>query len=192
MNTKDIKTRIYRWSLLLQEYDFDIVHIKGIQNYTDYLSRGFKFNMLEEENGKVEILDKNKQIRIMEHYHEATGHAGKATLRYLLKQKYEWKSMDKRCKEMIDNCQIYEMDSRVKGQSEILASRIETARKRWEIDLIGPMPGGGYILSAIDVFTRFAATRAVRDKSSGRVIKALADIIRNTGPPECILADNGR
>lgn len=194
MNTKDSKTRIYRWSLLLQEYDFEVVHIKGIYNYTDYMSRGFRCNLAEEENKniKIEIEDSVDQRRLIEHYHQMTGHVGKQTVIYLLKQKFKWKHLNKTCEEFIKGCEICERDSRIKGQSEIIACSIEKPNKRWEIDLIGPMPGTGYVMSVIDVFTRYASTRILKDKSSGRILKALIDITRSRTPPECILADNGR
>ena len=40
MKNKDMKLRITRWSLILQEYDFDVIHVKGKSNVVaDALSR---------------------------------------------------------------------------------------------------------------------------------------------------------
>lgn len=89
-------------------------------------------------------------------------------------------------------CEICEKDTRIKSQPGVIAGSIDIANKRWEIDLIGPMPGGGYILSVIDVFTRFASTRILKDKSSDRVCKALTDVTRDRANPVSIISDNGK
>ena len=41
------KKRLARWALLLQEYDFEIEHIKGEENFTDLLSRAFQVNSVK-------------------------------------------------------------------------------------------------------------------------------------------------
>lgn len=38
---KDNNQRIFRWSLFLQDYSFDVEHIKGNSNFSDVLSRNF-------------------------------------------------------------------------------------------------------------------------------------------------------
>ena len=53
------------------------------------------------------------------------------------------------------------------------------------------MDKGGYILTVIDMFSKFAASRIIRDKSSGRVLKALENITKEIGYPKEILSDNG-
>lgn len=76
------------------------------------------------------------------------------------------------CGKTIKNCEICERDSRIKAQSQIIPCSFKPLNERWEMYLIGPMPGNGYILSVIDVFTRFASTRILKDKSCGRVLRA--------------------
>lgn len=72
------------------EYDFEVEHIKGLKNYSDFLSRAFKCNLLEEDiiKGLIEVKEKQEQIRLLENYHKETGYGGKERLKYLLKQKY--------------------------------------------------------------------------------------------------------
>lgn len=40
--SRNMKSRLARWSLLLQEYYFEISYIKGETNFTDHLSRDFR------------------------------------------------------------------------------------------------------------------------------------------------------
>lgn len=55
---RNVKARLARWSLILQEYVFDIEYITGSSNYADYLSREFN----RENKNVMEISLRTKKI----------------------------------------------------------------------------------------------------------------------------------
>ena len=64
------------------------------------------------------------------------------------------------------------------------------------VDLVGPMPrtlsGNVYILTFIDLFTRYLEFRALPSKTAESVLVALNSIFEIRGPPIRIQFDNGR
>lgn len=56
--SRNVKARLARWSLILQEYVFDIEYITGSSNYADYLSREFN----RENKNVMEISLRTKKI----------------------------------------------------------------------------------------------------------------------------------
>lgn len=115
IKTKDEKTRIYRWSSLLQESDFILEHIKGINNYTDYLSRACNLEVTDLGfNSVKEIEEDDDKLKLVKIYHVETGHGNVETMLYLLKQKYNLKKMGNMCKDLIRKCEICEKDKKGK------------------------------------------------------------------------------
>ncbi|KAM0685083.1 hypothetical protein COBT_003708 [Conglomerata obtusa] len=68
-DNRDMNGRLMRYSLLLQEYDFDLVYIKGCKNNDDYLSRCYKIGIQKDINLSTQDKD-----QILNKYHEHTGH----------------------------------------------------------------------------------------------------------------------
>ena len=68
----------------------------------------------------------------------------------------------------------------------------------WQMDLIQLdrlsrfNSGFKYILTIIDISTRFAYARCLKNKTGREVAEALSDIIKNTNHPKYIVADYGR
>ena len=67
---------------------------------------------------------------------------------------------------------------------------------RLNIDLIGPLiptdSGNRYILTVIDVFTKFAVATPLTDKSAGTVARAFVDnVICRYGAPLEVISDQG-
>lgn len=111
MKTKDESTRIYRWSLLLQEYDFELQHIRGVNNFTDYLSRACNLEIQESKTQIVKRITSEEDIvKILKAYQQETGHGSSEVMLYLLRQKFIWKGMHKSCKEFTRMRQICEKD----------------------------------------------------------------------------------
>lgn len=69
--------------------------------------------------------------------------------------------------------------------------------QQWQIDLVdiqglkSQNDGMGYILTAIDVFSKMAYARALKNKTSKSIIAALDSIFESATPPKTIQTDKG-
>jgi hypothetical protein len=117
--TRNLSSRLLRWSLELQVYCFDIEYLKGGLNHSDVLSRlvgkrnvdnedesqdltrTWKFNedlkaMQINIRDKIRMLpNENERQRIMEFYHRETGHGSEGTMKYCIMKKYWWPGVNK-------------------------------------------------------------------------------------------------
>jgi len=188
--SKDNNSRLFRWALALQEYQFEIEHLKGDENFSDILSRAFCCNSLKGNDDRTLPLPED-QHKIIHQYHIKTGHGGEDTLKYHIMRKYCWKNANKMINEFVKNCETCQKNKRNFKERVINPMRIYVPGFRWKIDLIGSMDQGGYVFSCVDVFTRFAWTRILIDKNAFRVVMALEDIFKEGYVPKEILCDNG-
>ncbi|KAI4293215.1 hypothetical protein PAPHI01_2489 [Pancytospora philotis] len=192
--SKDKNNRLFRWAIQLQEFSFELEYLKGAENYSDVLSRAFNCLAITEESGDIQDLtgDEAGQIREFERAHMETGHGSAEAVKYLLAREFYWKGMKGAVEKWCKNCKICQMDKEPPRSKSITPMEIWAPDRRWEIDLIGPLENGEYIMTAIDVFTRFAQARRLRAKEAESVIRALHDMLRHARAPAEILCDNGR
>jgi hypothetical protein len=87
-SNKDINTRLFRWSLKLQEYSFVPRYIRGESNPADGLSRS------ENIINVLNFDDKSKK-EILEEYHTTLGHGSPQNMKFSLSEKYYWPRMYK-------------------------------------------------------------------------------------------------
>lgn len=97
--SQNLNSRLTRWSLLMQEYTFDVEYIKGEKNGADYFSRIYQ---LSEKYNKKYSADEIKQI--IQDYHITTGHSSIQTMIYNIKKKYKWQNMNKDIVRFVQNC----------------------------------------------------------------------------------------
>ncbi|KAM0685121.1 hypothetical protein COBT_003670, partial [Conglomerata obtusa] len=97
-NNRDQNSRIMRYSLQLQEFDFDIIHIKGQHNFSDYLSRCYALEIYKNKLETKDCLQKNELIN---NCHKDTGHGSIYVVHHAILQKYNWKDMLKDIKNFI-------------------------------------------------------------------------------------------
>lgn len=63
-STQNTNSRLVRWALKLQEFDFDIKYIKGEENITDGLSRSLKIcNSIRNITENYSQMEKIKYFR---------------------------------------------------------------------------------------------------------------------------------
>jgi len=84
-----------------------------------------------------------------------------------------------------------------KNRAKTAATMTTTANHPWsllEADLIGPMPktlkGNTYILTVIDIYSRWVELRPLRNKTTKEVADKLLDIFYIRGPPLNVQFDN--
>ena len=88
--SKDMNSRLFRWFLCLQEFDFEIEHIKGETNFTDFLSRSCEINNIQGIiRGRTLIYPyPEDRERIIKQYHIGTGHGREEVVKYHLNRRY--------------------------------------------------------------------------------------------------------
>ena len=77
-----------RWSLSLQDFDFNIVYIKGEHNTADGLSRQYTISNIYENYSTQD------KLRIIDKYHISSGHGSYQNMNFLLRKRYDWEGMN--------------------------------------------------------------------------------------------------
>ncbi|KAF9761266.1 Retrovirus-related Pol polyprotein from transposon [Nosema granulosis] len=193
--SRNMKARLARWSMDLQEFKFTIEHIKGIANGSDYLSREFKCANTWADTPKLVSPERGRQMVIF--YHDLLGHGAEHSVRYHILKKYKWKGMGKDIESIVSSCKTCQRASPLVKQKDCSPLVALEKNDLWEVDMIGPLPeseyGYKYILTMIDHCTKWAEVVPLREKSMGSVSKEIeAQIIRKHGVPREILTDNGK
>jgi hypothetical protein len=198
LRTRNFKSRLMRWALRLQEYDFTVEHIKGTDNFTDILSRAFICSevLISKNSRKLIVPVKGDEIEIMREFHHKTGHGGIDTMKYLILRKYSWKNARKDINLFVKNCEICAKELRYADTKSVRVLKVEGANEKYEIDLIGPLEksenGNVYVMTVIDIFNKRGAALPIKNKLGCEIAKKLGIVFKVMGFPKIILTDNGR
>ena len=135
---------------------------------------------------------------ILAHSIPSSGHAGENNTIERLKSFAYWPTMVKDAKAYVKSCEVCLKTKPYKGPKAPTLRNPEVTRpwQRLNLDLIGPLPisseGNKYILSVINVMTRYAVAVPIPDKSAATVARAfLTNVVGPFGPPESIYSDSG-
>jgi hypothetical protein len=108
MNVKDPRSRLIRWRIQLEKYDYEIVYKKGALNTNaDALSR---ISALVKD--KAETVDKNlgeeERKRILYEFHDAPlgGHRGMNKTYKAIRSKFYWPDMKNEIEEYVKKVQV--------------------------------------------------------------------------------------
>ena len=192
---------IVRWHLALQELDFQILFVPGVDNViADAMSRLCINNKPEVPTAILAAIDgpyviNNDNYKTIESVHNAmVGHGGvERTLRKLQDLKLTWKNMRLDVKTYIRECPCCQKMSQIK--IPITAYKYTTSTYRpmecLNIDFIGPYPDQGYVLNIIDTFTRWVELYAVPNATAEEACKCLLIHFGRFGSPTVIRSDKG-
>ena len=103
--SKNPVSRILRWSLKVQDYQFTPEYIKGDTNAADVLSRPVELQVNKITIKDEEINDTDKRM-ILHSYHHVLGHGSSGNMKFAIKQKYSWSSMFKDIDNFVKKCEI--------------------------------------------------------------------------------------
>ncbi|GJR23686.1 reverse transcriptase domain-containing protein [Tanacetum coccineum] len=179
---KDAKARLLRWVLLLQEFDFKVIDMKGAENYAaDHLSRleNPYENVLDpkeiNKNFPLEILNmvtsrgspSQEAVDILTACHSGpTG--GHYDANYTAKKVFDsgfyWATIYKDAHELVKNY------------------------------FMGPFSssrGNKYILVAVDYLSKWVETKALPTNDARVVVKFLKSLFARFGTPRAIISDRG-
>ena len=200
-------SRVYRWKLAIQRYDFTIEHIPGANNVVaDAFSRLVPDGSTDEETQIISFISALYEVcfpegqykKISKVHNSNTGHVGvERTLRRLHALGIFWPNMRETIRAFIRKCPCCQKMSYLKVP--INARRFTVvARCPMEIliiDFMGPFPpdeyGNTMVLTVIDSFTRAVGLYAVTEATAKETARMLIRHIGIFGCPSKIVSDRG-
>ena len=128
-----------------------------------------------------------------------SGHCGISTTIERLKSFAFWPTMSRDVKNFVNSCTSCLRTKNSKGHKAPILRNPEVSgtMQRLNMDLIGPLPESQdnhrYILTLVDVLSRYGFAVPLKDKSASTVSRALINqVIGPFGPPRSIYSDSGR
>jgi transposase InsO family protein len=218
MNTEHTP-KVKRWKLAIQHFDFDVQHIKGVDNIeADSFSRLVHFpkkdeaelmlnnaEMVQESTSAIDMhkISPAHYSSIKQKHGGIHGHGGvNRTLAILHKAGTKWKGIRKDVEAFVRRCPCCQKMSQIKPiintKPYTLASYYPM--QRICIDTIGPITVNNsnenesiekYILVIIDAFSRYVNLYATKDTTASSALTALIDWVTTFGCPSEIVSDNG-
>ncbi|KRH92385.1 putative transposable element, partial [Pseudoloma neurophilia] len=196
--TDGVNTRVKRWKILLSEYNYELVHVKGKDNGgADQLSRNLKIIETNKKNKSKEISDEEFIIEL----HERLLHPGPERT-YQTIQNISNKPITKKIvKEILSKCKKCQRVKKTNikyGQiSGFLHSNV--LYQDIAIDIYGPIgyeitgfEDKQYIVAIIDRCSRICELVVSRNITSKRICDIIENNwIREYGEPSTILSDCG-
>ena len=139
-----------------------------------------------------------RKALVLAHSVPISGHTGIHSTLERLKTFAFWPTMAACVKDFVKSCAICLKTKNYKGSKAPILRNPEVDRPydRLNMDLIGPLPvsndNNRYILSLVDVLTRYGFAVPIPDKSANTVSRALINhVIGPFGPPRSIYSDSG-
>jgi hypothetical protein len=142
MNVKDPGSRLLRWRIKLEEYDYEILYKKGSLNTTaDALSR---ISSLRKDNQDIE-LDESAKKQILYEVQGAPlgGHRGMNKTYKAIKAHYSWANMKREIENYVKKCRSCQVNKPLKPRKKALmeiTTKAEVPFERCSLDIVGPMP----------------------------------------------------
>jgi hypothetical protein len=201
MNIKDPGSRLLRWRIKLEEYDYEILYKKGTANTNaDALSRINGIVVENEGHSQTEINDELKR-QILYEYHDAPlgGHRGMNKTYSAIKSKYSWPNMKQEIEDYVRKCKSCQINKVLGPQRKVPMEITTTANQPFEkccLDIVGPLPetqkGNKYILTFQDELSKFLVAIPIPRQDAETVAQEfVTNIVLKLGTPSKILTDQG-
>lgn len=199
MSVKDPGSRLLRWRLQLEEYDYEIVYKPGSQNSNaDALSR---IGALNREVSDSEEIDEEMKGKILHENHDSIlgGHRGMNKTYQAIRQHYSWPNMKKEIEEYVRKCTKCQLNKALRAKKKAPMEITTTASHPFEkcsLDIVGPLveseSGNKYILTFQDELSKFIVAIPLPQQDAETVAKAFVlNIVLKFGAPAKILTDQG-
>ena len=201
---KDPGSRLLRWRIKLEEYDYEIVFKKGIFNMNaDALTR---VSSLVSDQGVTEeklkqIADDETRTTILYEYHDSPmgGHWGMNKTFREIRKRYEWPNMKRDIENYVKKCKSCQVNKSLGPRHRAPMEITTTARKPFEkcaMDIVGlttaTNKGNRYILTFQDDVTKFVVAEPISTQDAETVApEFVSNIVLKFGMPEVVLTDQG-
>jgi transposase InsO family protein len=204
----DSNQMVLRWWLAIQEFDYILRFVPGIENIiADALSRLCP-NLLKLQPGDTpeaateilaaievrELLPDSLARLIVTCHNSTVGHNGvDRTLERLLKAGHKWPKMRQSVKDFIKECACCQKTSAIKVfiQTQPYTTSAYEAMEVLNIDFVGPFPDKKYILVMIDTFTRWTELYCCDEATANSAATSLLHHFGRFGCPRMIRSDRG-
>jgi hypothetical protein len=140
-NVKNPSSRLMRWKLLLEEYDYEIEYRAGKRNCkADSLSR-YPVNCL---NINAEEITDHRKVKIISEMHNCPigGHQGINRTRERIRLYITWPGMEQEVTEFIRNCKTCQINKETRKNIKLPLTITDTKVHTWEklyLDVVGPL-----------------------------------------------------
>ena len=136
------------------------------------------------------VIPRELQQRVLELAHE--GHQGIVKTKERLRSKVWWPGMDKQAEKKCKQCYGCQLTTKHVPPPPVKPTTMpEEAWQELALDLLGPLPGGEYLLVLVDYFSRWMEVNVVRSTTSAMLIKCLDNHFARYGVPVGLRTDNG-
>lgn len=204
---KDPGSRLMRWRLKLEEYDYEITYKAGKMNVNaDALSRvqiskiegeekyerdknQLKLKLHRDETGEYRhlITDDQEKRQLLKEYHDNPlgGHQGHHRTLNALKLKYCWPNMKRDVIEYINTCKSCNERKTLPKDSQHVPMQLSFTPSRpfqhVAMDIVGPLPitkqGNKFLLTFQDVFTKYPEAIAIPDQQVNTIAQKFVNNI---------------
>jgi hypothetical protein len=178
-NVKDPSSRLMRWKLLLEEYDYEIQYRAGQRNCNaDSLSR-YPIQCL---NVNIDEVTEERKQRIIAEMHNCPigGHQGIQRTAERIKLYISWPGLDQDVTQYIKQCKICQLNKDTRPNIKLPLTITDTKTAPWEkiyLDIVGPLPitetNMKYILTCQDNLSKYFIAIPLQSQTAEEVANAL-------------------
>ena len=194
-SVNDPSSRLLKWRLLLEEFDYTIEYKAGKRNVNvDALSRNPVVMI-------TLITFKDKQQRILKEMHECPigGHQGVQHIYDRLKLYVTWPGMFKDVEEYVTNCKTCQKNKFTGPYTRAPFQETDTQFHPWDklyLPIVGPLPmaeeGHKYILTCQDNLSKYLVAIPMFTQTAEQVaLNFMQYIVLQYGVPNSIVTDQG-
>jgi hypothetical protein len=132
MSVKDPGSRLLRWRIQLEEYDYEIVYKPGTQNANaDALSR---IGTIKREGGNLGEINSDLKAKILHENHDSVlgGHRGINKTYEAIKRHYQWPNMKGKVEEYVKRCTTFHLNKTLRPKGKAPMEVTTTAEHTFE------------------------------------------------------------
>jgi len=199
MNVKDPGSRLLRWRIHLEEFDYEITYKRGSQNMNaDALSR--IGSVTAETKGSTK-LDEETKKQILYEFHDAPvgAHRGMNKTFRAIKSRYTWPNMRRDIEEYVKQCKSCQVNKTLKPKRKAPMEITSTANHPFDkcyLDIVGPLPpsttGNRYILTFQDDLSKYVVATPISRQDAETVATVfVSEIVLKYGTPSIGQTDQG-
>ncbi|PNF16929.1 hypothetical protein B7P43_G03694 [Cryptotermes secundus] len=190
-NVKDTSSRLMRWKLLLEEYDYEIQHRAGHRNcnadsLSPYPIQCFNVNI-------EEITNERKQKIIAEkHICPVDGHQDIQRTTERIRLYISWPGLEQDVIQYIRECKTCQLNKETRPNIKLSLTVTDTRNipsDKVYLDIVGPLPttetGMKYIVTCQDNLSKYFMAIPLQNQTADEVTNAFVkNIILNYGIPQ--------
>jgi hypothetical protein len=197
MGVKDPGSRLMRWRIQLEEYDYEIAYKPGVQNSNaSALSR---IGTFAKESREFDEIDSDMTVKILQENHDSIlgGHRGINKTYESINRYYHWPNMKQEVEEYVKKCAKRQSNKILRPKRKAPMVITSTVRHPFEkcaldrvVSMTETMSGNKYILTFQDDLGKFLVEIPIPQQDAETVAKEFVlNIVLQFVAPVQILTD---